>query len=113
MPAAHGSNRPQAPLRHPGALASNSQLATLPMNVVQSESTELLRAQSQAREQQEHGVRPLTERGVASAASEHAIDLLCRQELGQRRKSPTRDPRNALAEVGLGVTAEAQVAQER
>jgi hypothetical protein len=94
----------------PVALA---RLTALPMNVVQSESTQLLCAQSQAREQQEHGVPPLTGRSVAPTASEHAIDLLCREELRQCRKPPTRDPRNALAEVGLGVTAKAQVAQER
>jgi hypothetical protein len=95
------------------ALAANGKLATLPMEVVQRQSAHLLCAQAQAGKQQQDGMIPATASRVAPTAPEHAIDLSGRERLRQRREPPTRDPRHALAEIALGVTAEAQVPQER
>ena len=72
----------------------------------------LLGAQAQSDEQHQDRVVTSANGGVTVAVGQNALNLRLRQRLGDRRKSPARDPGNARRKIAFGLAAEPQVAQE-
>jgi len=105
-----GGQRQQA---LPSTLAANAQMCLVPVDVVQCQPDDLAGAQSEARQQKQHGTIAAADRGRAVTAVDGALRVLGSDRLGDRWCGrPGGDRRHAGSEPGEDLAAELAKAQE-
>lgn len=95
------------------ALSLHRELADIPIDVVERERYDLACSQSEPSKQKQDCEIPATDDGTSIALSNDLVDLLLRDRLRQRRKTPLRNREYRAGEIDRDVAAKAEELTER